>query len=220
MPFDEQFLAAIIVVGVMLLIAFPIHEFAHALAAWRLGDGTAKLFGRLTLNPVSHFDPLGGILLAVSVIGSGGTFGFGWAKPTPVNPSNLEGGRTGDALVAFAGPASNLVLAAAGALPLRYLIDNPQLIEQTGLLATILVVFVRINIILLLFNLIPVPPLDGSRVLFALLDPRTAWQVRPFLERYGLLIVIVLFFFPPGRSIGGQILVPILDAIFGFLVGI
>ena len=109
MPAD--LLPRVIVVAIMLLIGFPVHEFAHALAAYRLGDGTAKLFGRLTLNPIAHFDPLGGILLAVSFIGAG--FGFGWAKPTPVSPQNLAGGRRGEALVAAAGPLSNLVLAAA-----------------------------------------------------------------------------------------------------------
>jgi len=214
---------ALIVVGVMLLVAFPIHEFAHALAAYRLGDGTAKLFGRLSLNPLVHFDPIGGTLLAVTVIGSalsGGFFGFGWAKPTPVNPSNLEGGRIGDAMVAFAGPLSNLVLAIAGALPLRYLIDNPGLAEQTGFLLPILDIFVRLNIILMLFNLFPIPPLDGSRVLFAFLNPRTAWQVRAMLEQYGFLILILIFFFPPGGSIGGQILGPLLRAIYGLLVGV
>ena len=92
----DTILPIVIVVAIMLLIGFPVHEFSHALAAYRLGDGTAKLFGRLTLNPVAHFDPLGGILLAATFIGSGGTFGFGWAKPTPVNPSNLEGGRRGE----------------------------------------------------------------------------------------------------------------------------
>jgi len=218
----NQLVPALVVVGIMLLVAFPIHEFAHALAAYRLGDGTAKLFGRLNLNPVTHFDPLGGTLLAVTIIGSalaGGFFGFGWAKPTPVNPSNLAGGRVGDAMVALAGPLSNLVLAIAAALPLRYLVANPDLIDQTGFLFAILFFFVQINLLLMLFNLIPVPPLDGSRVLFAFLDPRTAWQARRFLEQYGFLILIVLFFLPPGGSIGGQILIPILEALRGVLVG-
>ena len=218
----DRLLPALIVVGVMLLVAFPIHEFAHAFAAFRLGDGTARLFGRLTLNPAVHFDPLGGTLLAITVIASalsGSFFGFGWAKPTPVNPANLAGGRTGDAIVSFAGPASNLVLAIAGALPLRYLLDNPGLAEQTGYLLPILDIFVRLNIILMLFNLVPIPPLDGSRVLFALLNPRSAWQARAFLEQYGFLILIVSFFFPPGAPIAGQILGPLLSAIYGVLVG-
>ncbi len=114
---SDELLAALIVVAIMLLVGFPVHEFSHALAAYRLGDSTARFMGRLTLNPIVHFDPLGGILLAITFIGSQGTFGFGWAKPTPVNPRNLEGGRWGEAIVAAAGPISNLVLAIAAAMP-------------------------------------------------------------------------------------------------------
>ena len=222
MPSSESLIAAAIVIAIMLLVAFPFHEFAHALAAWRLGDGTAKLFGRLTLNPIAHFDPIGGILLAVTVVASftsGGFFAFGWAKPTPVNPSNLRNGRYGEAIVAFAGPASNLVLAAAGAIPLRYLNDHPELVADVGLLYLILQAFVVLNVILMLFNLVPIPPLDGSKVLFAFLPPRTAWQWRPILEQYGILILILVFFFPPGASIGSRIISPLIDAIYGLLVG-
>src|SRR4029079_3176205 len=118
----------------MLLVGLPVHEFSHALAAFRLGDGTAKLYGRLTLNPLVHFDPYGGVILAITFIGSGGQFGFGYAKPTPVNPLNLEGGPRGAAVVAAAGPISNLVLAAAGALPLRYLLANGDLAVQVPML--------------------------------------------------------------------------------------
>lgn len=218
----ERLLPAAIVVAIMLLVGFPVHEFSHALAAYRLGDGTAKLFGRLTLNPIAHFDPVGGVLLAITFLGSaasGGAFGFGWAKPTPVNPMNLRYGRRGEAIVAAAGPISNLVLAVAAAIPLRYLYANPELAIQVGLLFDILSLFVLINLVLMLFNLIPIPPLDGSKVLFAFLDRRTEYQVRPILERYGFFILIFLFFLPPGDSIGGRILFPILDALFSFLVG-
>jgi Zn-dependent protease len=219
---QELLIAATIVVAIMLLVGLPVHEFSHALAAYRLGDGTAKLFGRLTLNPIAHFDPVGGVLLAVTFIGSaaaGSAFGFGWAKPTPVNPLNLMYGRRGEAIVAAAGPISNLVLAVAAAIPLRYLIANPELYAQVPLLYEVLIYFVQINIVLMLFNLIPVPPLDGSKVMFAFLDRRTEYQIRPILEQYGFFILIILFFLPPGGSIGGRILVPILDAIFNFLVG-
>jgi Zn-dependent protease len=219
---SENLIAAAVVIAIMLLVAFPIHEFAHALAAWRLGDGTAKLFGRLTLNPIAHFDPIGGILLAVTVfvsLTSGGLFAFGWAKPTPVNPSNLRNGRYGEAIVAFAGPASNLVLAAAGAIPLRYLNGHPELVADVGLLYLILQAFVVLNVILMLFNLVPIPPLDGSKVLFAFLPPRTVWQWRPILEQYGFLLLILVFFFPPGRSIGSLVFTPLINAIYGFLVG-
>ena len=218
----ERILPAAIVVAIMLLVGFPVHEFAHALAAYRLGDGTAKLFGRLTVNPIAHFDPLGGVLLAVTFIGSaasGGAFGFGWAKPTPVNPLNLLYGRRGEAIVAAAGPISNLVLAAAAAIPLRYLDSQPELAAQIPMLGDILSLFVFINIVLMVFNLIPIPPLDGSKVLFAFLDRRTEYQIRPILEQYGFLILLALFFLPPGGSIGGRILFPVLNAIYDFLVG-
>lgn len=216
---SEDLIARVIVVAIMLLVGFPVHEFAHALAAYRLGDGTAKLFGRLTLNPIAHFDPLGGLLLAVSFIGAG--FGFGWAKPTPVNPSNLAGGRRGEALVAAAGPLSNLVLAAVVALPLRYILGNPDLMVQIPFIVIqVLYLFVYINLVLMVFNLLPIPPLDGSKVLFAFLPPRLSWQWRPILEQYGFILMLLLFFLPPGNSIGGRILGPILDAFLALLVGV
>ncbi len=216
---SETILPAVIVVAIMLLVGFPVHEFAHALAAYRLGDSTAKQFGRLTLNPIAHFDPLGGILLAVSFIGAG--FGFGWAKPTPVNPANLAGGRRGEALVAAAGPLSNLVLAAAAALPLRFLLATPELAAQVpSMIIQILYLFVFINLVLMIFNLLPIPPLDGSKVLFAFLPPRLSWQWRPVLEQYGFILLLLLFFLPPGNSIGGRIFIPIIDAFFSLLVGI
>ncbi len=219
----DQILPAVIVVAIMLLVGLPVHEFSHALAAYRLGDGTAKLFGRLTLNPIKHFDPVGGSLLALTFIGSaaaGGAFGFGWAKPTPVNPMNLDGGRRGEAIVAAAGPLSNLVLAIAGAIPLRYLLANPELMTGMGLLVQVLSLFITINLLLMIFNFIPIPPLDGSKVMFSLMDRRTEYQVRPFLEQYGFLILLGLLFFPPGGSIGGMIIGPILRGAFNFLVGV
>jgi Zn-dependent protease len=216
---SDQLLASIIVVAIMLLVGFPVHEFAHALAAYRLGDSTARFMGRLTLNPIVHFDPLGGILLAVTMI-SGSGFAFGWAKPTPVNPNNLEGGRRGEAIVAAAGPLSNLVLAIAGALPLRYIIANPGLAEGIPFLVIqILFYFILINLVLMVFNLFPIPPLDGSKVLFAFLPPQIAWRWRPVLEQYGFILLLLVFFLPPGDSIGGRILLPIIDGLLAFLVG-
>ena len=99
-----------ILIAIFLLVGFPVHEFCHAFVAYRLGDATAKMFGRLTLNPIVHFDPIGGLFLIVSVLAGTG-FVFGWAKPTPVNPGNLRDRRNGEVLVSLAGPASNLVMA-------------------------------------------------------------------------------------------------------------
>ncbi len=215
---QENLVVGVIAVAIMLLVGFPVHEFSHALAAYRLGDSTAKHLGRLTLNPIAHFDPLGGILLAVTFIGSG--FGFGWAKPTPVNPRNLEGGRWGEAIVAAAGPFSNLILALLVALPLRYLVGHPDLEAQVPSLALgVLSFFVFINVVLMVFNLFPVPPLDGSKVLFAFLPPRLSWQWRPILEQYGFILLLLLFFFPPGGSIGGRLVTPVILGIFDLLVG-
>ena len=216
---SETLISIVIVLAIMLLVGFPVHEFAHAFAAYRLGDGTAKLFGRLTLNPIVHFDPIGGVLLAASFLASQGAFAFGWAKPTPVNPNNLQGGRQGEAIVAAAGPLSNLVLALAGAIPLRFALANAEIRLNAPIIITVLDLFVRINIILMVFNLIPIPPLDGSKVLFAALDRQTEYQIRPFLEQYGFLILIAVFFLPPGHSVGSQVLFPIIDGIYGFLVG-
>jgi len=209
----ERLIAAVLVI----LISFPFHEFSHALAAYRLGDATAKLMGRLTLNPIVHFDPLGGILLIVSsLIG----FGIGWAKPTPVNVANLQGGRSGDAIVAMSGPISNLAIAIAVALPLRF-------IEASGMdvppqLLNVMALFVWINIALLLFNLLPIVPLDGSHVLFAMMSPATAWRYRPMLTQYGPIILLVAAFLPilpGGNTVFGAVFTTIGEPIFELLVG-
>jgi Zn-dependent protease len=191
------------------------------MAAYRLGDGTAKMFGRLTLNPIAHFDPVGGTLLALTFIGSaasGVPIGFGWAKPTPINPMNLDGRHRGEALVAAAGPLSNFVLAAIAALPLRFILATEM--DVPSMVVEILALFVQINLLLMIFNFIPIPPLDGSKVMFAFMDRRTEYQVRPFLEQYGFIILLAVLFFPFGNSIGSRIILPILDALFSLLVGV
>jgi Zn-dependent protease len=205
----------IIAIALIILVAFPVHEFAHALIAYRLGDGTAKLFGRLTLNPVAHFDPLGAAFLVISAIFAGGR-GIGWAKPTPVNTANLRYGSAGDAIVSFAGPASNLILAAAVALPLRFIVHSNLLFDLPELLVNTMSIFVTINLSLFVFNLIPVPPLDGSTILLAALDPRTAYQLRPALTQYGPIILLVILF----TGVASLVLRPIIDGLFSLLVGV
>ena len=198
---SDQLAQIIIWVGLFLAVSGPVHESAHAYAAWKLGDGTAKLFGRLTLNPIVHFDPVGGLMLVFSAFISGGTFGFGWAKPTPVNPYNLRG-QHADSIVALAGPASNLALAAIFAIGFRAFIGNNDLFFGGGLSAwartpiglVTLVCFegVQLNVVLAIFNLIPIPPLDGSHVLYDVMSPRTVHEIRPYLDQYGFFFLILL----------------------------
>lgn len=199
----------LILIAIFLLVGFPVHEFAHALVAYRLGDATAKLFGRLTLNPIAHFDPIGGLLLVVSVLGGG--FVFGWAKPTPVNPSNLRDRRNGEVAVALAGPASNLIMAAIMGLAFRGLIASQ--VAVPDLVLQVCFGFVWYNVALAVFNLIPIPPLDGSTLLFRFLPLRYTWQLRPILNQYGL-IVLLLFIFTGGRYVAQAI-----EQVALFLVG-
>ncbi|MGZ8528915.1 MAG: site-2 protease family protein [Candidatus Limnocylindrales bacterium] len=213
MTSDDLISVAILVV-IFLGIAFPVHEFAHAYVAYRLGDGTAKLFGRLTLNPVVHFDPMGGLLLVISALSSAalaGGFIFGWAKPTPVNPSNLRDRRNGEVLVAIAGPVSNLIMAVLGALAWRALAAFE--VSPPGIFVQVLFSFVAFNIALAIFNLIPVPPLDGSAILFRLVSPQTAWQLRPMLAQYGLILVIVFVLF--GGAFLGRVILDVTRLLLG-----
>ena len=209
---------AVIWIAIFVLIAGPVHECAHAFTAWRLGDSTAKMYGRVSLDPIRHFDPMGGTLLIASVLFgavSGSPYGFGWAKPTPVNPYALRG-RYANAKVAAAGPLSNLVLAAAFAVAFRVFYQNDILPGNTSVPemgALIALTGVYLNVFLMIFNLIPVAPLDGSHVLLDLLDPATSRRVGAFMDQYSLIILLAVIF------VGVRFILPIGYPIISFLIG-
>jgi Zn-dependent protease len=175
--------------GLPVLAAVVLHELAHGYSAYLLGDPTAARMGRLTLNPLAHVDLFGTILLPVMLIVSGAPFLFGYAKPVPVNFANLHNPRRDMVRVAAAGPIMNLILAGLSAFALKFLLSL-QLIDD-GLVARSLLASVMINIVLAVFNLLPLPPLDGGRVATGLLPRRPALALAK-LEPYGMLIVMLL----------------------------
>lgn len=171
----------------LLVPAIIIHEVSHGWVAYLLGDTTAKDRGRLSLNPVRHIDPWGTILLPLLMVAVLG-FGFGYAKPVPINPYRFKDYRQGMFLTGIAGPASNLVLAAASGLVFRLL--------PMGLAAELLYVFALMNLALMFFNLIPIPPLDGSRVLPLFLSDQ-ALETYHAVERYGFVILVAVLWLLP-----------------------
>ncbi|MCX8111108.1 MAG: site-2 protease family protein [Syntrophorhabdaceae bacterium] len=171
---------AFVLVAIPLLYSIIIHELAHGWVAYKMGDPTAKWLGRLSLNPLRHLDPIGTIMLFV--------FGFGWAKPVPVNFNNLRDERKGLIFVSSAGIVANIILAFFSLLFLRLLAPSP-----FGHLSTMLTIVARINIMLAAFNLIPIPPLDGSKILMGFASRRFQYTLMR-LEPYGMFIIIGLLF--------------------------
>lgn len=171
---------------VILILSAVVHEFSHGYAAYLLGDPTAQYEGRLTLNPLPHLDIFGSILLPLLLVISHSPFIIGWAKPVPYNPYNLKNRRVGEILVAAAGPVSNIVLALIAGLIINFV---P--ISQAATQFVFMIVL--INILLAVFNLMPVPPLDGSKILFNIF-PR-AIKLRSFMERYSFVFFLLFVFF-------------------------
>lgn len=181
---------------IVVLMSLTVHEVSHGYAAYKLGDPTAKNEGRLSFNPLKHLDPIGALLLFI--------FGFGWAKPVPVNPYYFNGDRQkGMMLVSFAGPASNLVLA--------FVLLAIYMAGHLGytVAGQVLMMAVTLNIYLAIFNLIPIPPLDGSKILAGLLPQQAAYKFLTTVEQYGFLILMVLIIF----NITDLILVPIANVV-------
>lgn len=200
---------------IIFLFSVVIHEVSHGTAANLLGDPTAKNAGRLTLNPLKHLDAFGSVILPLLCIImskiSGGGFVFGWAKPVPYNPYNLKNQKWGAALVATAGPGANLIIALIFGISLRFLPVASSVYLYN--LAYIFSVIVWINILLAVFNLVPIPPLDGSKILFAVLPYRYD-NIRMNLERYGFLILVFFIFFL------FQYLLPIIHWLFKLSTGL
>lgn len=192
---------------VVLLFSVIIHEVAHAYVALLNGDPSARLLGRITLNPVPHIDPVGTILLPLILLATHAGVIFGWARPVPVNPANFRSYLWGEITVSAAGPLSNLALAALFAYLLRLGFANPGLAYLAYYGCTI-------NIFLALFNLVPIPPLDGSHIVSAILPAGLARQYQ-HLEPVGFVLILILFY----SGVMGLVLMPLYRQIAFFLLG-
>ncbi len=209
--YELSLVEKIIVAAVPIIFAITVHEVAHGWVASKLGDPTAKLAGRLTLNPVKHIDPLGTIVIPLVMIVLT-PFAFGWAKPVPVDWRNLDSPRRDMALVAAAGPGANIIMLLLWTLLLSVLFtDGTAVSYQENLLSEMAKIGIIINIVLIALNLLPLPPLDGSRIVTAFLSPTAAYKYN-LLERWGLPILVVLIF----TGVLGKILHPLI----GFMLSI
>ncbi|MDP3729629.1 MAG: site-2 protease family protein [bacterium] len=197
---------------IVLIFSVMVHEVSHGAVAYKLGDDTAKVLGRLNLNPLKHIDFMGSIFLPLFLILVQSPVLFGWAKPVPYNPHNLKNPKKGAALIGAAGPLSNLALALIFGLLIRL---TGGIFGTTDTSVAVILFFniiVFINILLAIFNLVPIPPLDGSKLLFALLPHRYS-HIQHALERYGIFILIFFIFY------GGQLISPLMHSIYYFIVG-
>jgi Zn-dependent protease len=186
--------------AVSLLIAVTIHEFSHAFVADKLGDPTPRVLGRVTLNPLAHLDPLGTIALLIAHIG--------WGKPVPFDPYNLQNPKRDSLFIALAGPASNFILAGILALFVRFLPG----------ISFFIIPLLIINIGLGVFNLMPVPPLDGSKILAGILPKMQALEWEQFSTRYSMILLLIFVFPFSGRSLASMIVSPIINTILNFLL--
>ncbi|MDO8572090.1 MAG: site-2 protease family protein [bacterium] len=175
---------------VAVFISLSVHEFSHALAAYLQGDTTAQVAGRLTLNPIAHIDPIGTLLVPGILLLTNAPFLIGWAKPVPFNPYNLRNTRYGPLYVGLAGPASNAILFLCAAFSLKFLLP---MFGSENFLIIFLGQLMVINFVLGVFNLVPIAPLDGSKILPSLLGPRYG-HITEFLDRYGNTLLLVVLF--------------------------
>ena len=191
---QERIIQILLMIPVM-LISLSVHEFAHARVAYARGDATARNLGRMTVNPLKHIDPIGALCMIL--------FHFGWAKPVPVNSRNLRNPQRDMALVSIAGPISNLLLAFLGALlytisfrmliaNLSFFAENEFWLNACNMLLTFFYLFHIANITLAIFNLIPIPPLDGSRILTMFLPPRYYWKLQQYEPYFGIILMLLI----------------------------